>query len=70
MPDKVVFVSEALLCVQRYQGNLDLYHYNSASRWQGINLHIYAATNSVSLWDYGINKFNCIIVSLQFVLKY
>ncbi len=40
MPDKVVFVSEALLCVQRYQGNLDLYHYNSASRWQGINLHM------------------------------
>ncbi len=70
MPDKAAFVSEALLCVQRYQGNRDLYHYDSASRWQGINLHIYAATNSVSLWDYGINQFNCITVSLQFVLKY
>ncbi len=27
---------------------------------QIINLHIYAATNSVSLWDYGTNKLNCI----------
>ncbi len=25
-------------------------------------------TNSVNLWDYGINKFNCITVSLQFML--
>ncbi len=33
---------------------------HSASVWQRIHLHIYAATNSVSLWDYGINKFNCI----------
>ncbi len=68
MPDKAAFVSWALICVQRYQGNLDLYHYNSTSRWQRINLHIYAATNSVILWDYGINKLNCIIVSLQFLL--
>ncbi len=29
---------------------------------------VYAATNSVSLWDYGINKFNCITVSVQFML--
>ncbi len=29
---------------------------------------IYAATDRVSLWDYGINKFNCITVSLQFML--
>ncbi len=66
MSDKSAFVSGALFCVQRYRGNLD--HYNSASRWQIINLHIYAATNSVTLWDYGINKFNCITVSLQFML--
>ncbi len=30
---------------------------HSTSVWQRINLHIYAATNSVSLWDYGINTF-------------
>ncbi len=66
MSDKSAFVSGALFCVQRYRGNLD--HYNSASRWQIIHLHIYAATNSVTLWDYGINKFNCITVSLQFML--
>ncbi len=68
MSDKAAFVSGALLCVQRYRGNLDLSHSNSASRWQRMNLHIYAATNSVSLWDYGINKFNCITVSLHFML--
>ncbi len=45
MSDKAAFVSGALLCVQRYRGNLNLS--NSASRWQIINLHIYAATNSV-----------------------
>ncbi len=66
--DKAVFVSRALFCVQCYRGNLELSRSNSASRWQIINLHIYAATNSVSLWDYGINKFNCITVSLQFML--
>ncbi len=68
MSDKAAFVSGALFCVQCYRGNLNLYHSNSASRWQRINLHIYAATNSVSLWDYVINKFNCITVSLQFML--
>ncbi len=66
MSDKAAFVSGALFCVQRYQGNLYLSRSNSASRWQIINLH--AATNSVSLWDYAINKFNCITVSLQFML--
>ncbi len=69
--------SGALLCVTveterssalRYRGNLALSRSNSASRWQRINLHIYAATNSVSLWDYGINKFSCITVSLQLML--
>ncbi len=99
MSDKAEFVRGALLCVQRYRGNLALYHSNSTSCWQRINLHIYiyiyafsrcfypkrltvhsgytffyqyayiyAVTNSVSLWDYGINKFNCITVSLQFML--
>ncbi len=68
MSDKAAFVSGALLCVQRYRGNLDLYYYNSISRWQRINLHIYAATNSVSLWDYDINTFNCITVSVQFMV--
>ncbi len=29
---------------------------------------IYAATSNASLWDYGINKFNCIKVSVQFML--
>ncbi len=28
MSDKAAFVSGALLCVQCYQGNLDLYHSN------------------------------------------
>ncbi len=60
MFDKTVFVSGALFWVQRYQGNLELSHSNSASRWHIINLHIYAATNRVSLWDYSINKLNCV----------
>ncbi len=29
---------------------------------------IYAAANSVCLLDYEINKFNCITVSVQFIL--
>ncbi len=29
---------------------------------------VYADTNTVSLWDYSINKFNCKTVSLQFML--
>ncbi len=58
MSDKAAFVNRALLYIQCYRGNLELYHTNSASRWQRINLHIYAATNCVSLWDYGINKYN------------
>ncbi len=62
MSDKAAFVSGALFCVQRYGGNLDL------SRWLRINLRIYTATNSVSLWDYGINKFNRKTVSVQFIL--
>ncbi len=49
MSDKEAFVSGALFCVQRYRGNLALSRSNSASRWQKINLHIYAATNSVTL---------------------
>ncbi len=40
MSDKAAFVSRALFCVQRYRGNLDLSHYNSASCWQRINLHM------------------------------
>ncbi len=68
MSDKPVFVSGALFCVQRYRGNLVLYQFISASCWQRINLHIYAATNSASPWDYGINKLNCITVSVQFML--
>ncbi len=69
MSDKAAFVSGALFCVQRYRGNLDLSRSNSASRWQRMNLHRYAAIEC--LWetlDYGINKFNCITVSLQFML--
>ncbi len=56
MSDKAAFVSGALFCVQRYRGNLVLYQFISDFRWQRINLHIYAATNSASPWDYGINK--------------
>ncbi len=41
MSDKAAFVSGALVCVQRYRGNLELSRSNSASRWQIINLHIY-----------------------------
>ncbi len=67
MSDKAVFVSEALLCVQRYRGNLALSRSNSASRWQIINLQIYAATKSHN--DYGINKWNFnSTVLLQFML--
>ncbi len=68
MSDKAVFVSRALICVQHYRGNLELSRYNSVSRWQMINLHIYASTHSVNLWDYSINKFNCMTVSVQFML--
>ncbi len=51
MSDKAAFESGALFCVQRYRGNLDIYHHNSASCWQRINLHIYAAGHkSVGLW--------------------
>ncbi len=39
MPDKAAFVSGALLCVQRYQGNLYFSHSKSASCWQRMNLH-------------------------------
>ncbi len=60
MSDKAAFVSGALFCVHRYRGNIDFYHSNSTSCWQIIHLHIYAATNSASLWDCGINAFNCI----------
>ncbi len=65
MSDKEAFVSGALFCVQRYRGNLVLYQSIS---WQRINLHIYAATNIASPWDYGINKLNRITVLLQFML--
>ncbi len=37
-------------------------------RWQRMNLHIYAATNSVSLWDYSTNKLNCKTISQQFMV--
>ncbi len=66
MSDKAAFVSGAQLCVQRYWGNLDLSRSNSASRWERINLHIYTATNSVSLWDYGINKFS--FTAIHFIM--
>ncbi len=66
MSDKAAVVRGALFCVKRYRGNFDLSNSNSASCWQRINLHIYVATNSVSLWVYGINKFNCGTVSVQF----
>ncbi len=52
MSDKAAFVSRALFCVQRYRGNLDLSTTPTAPR------HLY----------YGINKFNCTTVSLQFML--
>ncbi len=67
MSDKAAFVSGALLCVHRGRGNLELYSY-SASRWQRVNLHIYAATNSVSLWDYGINKFNITVCAIHVLI--
>ncbi len=38
MSDKAAFVSGALLCVQRYRGNLVLSRSNSAFCWQRINL--------------------------------
>ncbi len=49
MSDKAAFVTRALFCVERCQGNLELSRSNSASRWQIINLHLYAATKSVTL---------------------
>ncbi len=54
MSDKAAFVRGELLCVHRYQGHLTLYHSNSASCWQIINLHIYAATNRVSVGNTGL----------------
>ncbi len=68
MSDKAAFVSRFVLCIALKQGNLELSRYNNASCWQKIHLHIYVATNSVSMWDYGINKLNCITVSVQFML--
>ncbi len=65
MSDKAAFVSGALICVQCYRGNLELFRSNSVSTGREL-ICIY--TNSVNLWDYGINKFNCITVSLQFML--
>ncbi len=67
MSDKAAFVE--LCFVYSVTGETSSLS-NSSSRWQRINLHIYiyATINSVSLWDYGINKFNCITVSLQFML--
>ncbi len=65
MSDKAAFVRGALFCVQCYQGNLAL---SPAPTAPPAGRVAYAATNSISLWDYGINKFNCITVSLQFVL--
>jgi len=50
MSEKAAFEGGALFCVQRYRGNLGLYRANSASCWQIINLHIYAAIVSVGLW--------------------
>ncbi len=52
--EQVTFQNLAPFSVQRYRRNLALYHSNSTSCWQRINLHIYAAANRVSLWDYGI----------------
>ncbi len=52
MSDKAEFVRGA--CFVYVTGETSLSSSNSASCWQRINLHIYAATNSVSLWDYGI----------------
>ncbi len=54
MSDKAAFVNGALICVQCCRGNLALYHYNSASRWQRL-IYIYCiwATiycKSVGLW--------------------
>ncbi len=68
MSDKAAFVSRAVLCTVlpgkpralRLQQRLPLADNEFA--------YIYAATDSVSLWDYGINKFNCITVSVQFML--
>ncbi len=48
MSDKAAFVTRALFCVERCRGNLELSRSNSASRWQIINLHLYAATKSVT----------------------
>ncbi len=61
MSDKAMFVSGELFCVQCYRGNLDLSRSNSASCWQIIHLHIYAATNSVrlcGLWYKSIQLYN------------
>ncbi len=57
MSDKAAFVSGALLCVQCYRGNLELYHCNSC--WQRINLHIYIWMNE---WRYLYSAFLCIFV--------
>ncbi len=43
MPDKAVFVSAVLLCVQHYQGNpVYFYCFKSGTLWQRMNLHFHS----------------------------
>ncbi len=74
MSDKAVYVSGAVLCtvLPEKPRSLPLQHRlplaENSSVYIYIYIYIYAAANSASLWDYGINKFNCLTVSVQFML--
>ncbi len=70
MSDKEAFVNGALLCVQRYWGNLALPLQQRLPLAENEFAYTVYATIEC-LWetlDYGINKFYCITVSLQFML--
>ncbi len=42
MPDKAVFVSTVLLCVQRYRRNRYFYRSKNSTLWQRMNLHFHS----------------------------
>ncbi len=68
MSEKAVFVCGALISVH-LPGNLALPLKQRLPLAENESAYtVYAAPNIASLLDYGINKCNCITVSLQFML--
>ncbi len=66
MSEKAAFVSGALFCV-RVTGETSL-STPPAPPAGSIQYSEYNQQWNVILWDYGINQFNFIIASLQFIL--